>query len=64
MLLVSLQPLIWRDSARTSARRTDEDHAHAIDGRLGASVGLAVLVLELVDSALQRANVALELLDD
>jgi len=64
VLLVSLQPLKCRDNLRTSARRTDEDHAHAIDGRLGASIGLAVLVLELVDSALKRTNVVLELLDD
>lgn len=49
---------------RTGTRRTDEDHAHAIDGGLSARVGLAILVLELVDSALQRGDVALQLLDD
>lgn len=64
MLLVSLQPLKCRDYTRTSARGTDEDHAHAIDGGLVASIGLAVLVLELVDAALKRTNVVLELLDD
>jgi hypothetical protein len=53
-----------RKDVRTSTGRTDEDHAHAIDGRLGASVRLAVLALELMDSALQRVDVAPELLDD
>ena len=64
MLLVSLQPLKCRNSTRTSARGTDEDHAHAIDGGLVASIRLAVLVLEVVNAALKRTNVALELLDD
>lgn len=64
ILLASFQPLKYRDNPRTSARGTNEDHAHAIDGRLGASIGLAVLVLELVDAALKRTNVVLELLDD
>jgi hypothetical protein len=64
LLLVSMQPLGCRNSARTSARRSDEDHAHAIDGRLGAIVRLAVLALKLVDSALQRLDVVLKLLDD
>jgi hypothetical protein len=53
-----------RKDVRTSTGRTDEDHAHAIDGRLGASVRLAILALELVDSGLQRVDVAPELLDD
>ena len=53
-----------RKDVRTSARRTDKDHAHAIDGRLSASVRLAVLALELMDSGLQRVDVAPELLDD
>lgn len=53
-----------RGNVRTSARGTDEDHAHAIDRGLVASIRLAVLVLEVVDAALKRTNVALELLDD
>jgi hypothetical protein len=57
-------PLSSRGNVLTSARRANEDHAHAIDGRLGASVRLAVLALELVNSVLQRVDVALELLDD
>lgn len=64
ILLASSQPLKRRENPRTSARGSDEDHAHAIDGRLGASIGLAVLVLELVDAALKRTNVVLELLND
>jgi hypothetical protein len=62
--LISELPLSCRNKVLTSAGRANEDHAHAIDGRLGASVRLAKLALELVNSALQRVDVALELLDD
>ena len=49
---------------RTGTGGTDEDHSHAVRGGFGSIVRLAELALELVDTRLERGNVAPQLLDD